>query len=56
MSFVALKGIEVGGEFFPPGSVIEAIPAEAVAWLLEAEAIEAIHSAAEKPAKKKGGK
>jgi len=56
MSFVALKGIEVAGVFYPPGSVIEAIPAEAVVWLLEAEAIERVEAAAEKPAKKKGGK
>jgi len=54
--FVAHKGVEIGGEYFTPGMIIESVPEEAVAWLLECGAIEEVEAGEAKPAKKKGGK
>lgn len=51
--YVAHKGIEIAGTYYTPGEIIKEVPAEAVAWLLECQAIEAVE-AAPKPAKKKG--
>lgn len=54
--YVAHKGVEIAGEYFTPGMLIESVPDEAVTWLLECGAIEPVDSAEAKPAKKKGGK
>lgn len=55
MAFVVHRGVTIGGEFFPPGSILETIPADA-GWLLEVGAVEEVETAENKPAKKKGGK
>lgn len=54
--FVVHKGIEIAGEFFTPGAILESIPEEAIDWLKECGAIEEVEGGEAKPAKKKGGK
>lgn len=55
--FVVHKGVEIAGEYFTPGMIIQAVPAEAEAWLIECGAIEPVEGEADKPApKRKGGK
>lgn len=56
MTWVAHKGVEIAGEYYTPGQLIEDVPAEAVAWLLECQAIEAVDAAPAAAPKKKGGK
>lgn len=55
MAFVVHRGVTIGGEFFPPGSVLEALPSGA-GWLVELGAVKEVETAEPKPAKKKGGK
>jgi hypothetical protein len=55
MTWVAHKGVEIAGEYFTPGQIIAEVPAEAVAWLTECGAIEAV-DAPEPAPKKKGGR
>ena len=54
--FVIHKGVEVAGEFLTPGMLTDQIPAEAVGWLVECGAIEAVDAAPAAAPKKKGGK
>ena len=54
MMYVTHKGIEVAGEYLPVGTLTEAIPADAIPWLLEIGAIEQVDAPA--PKTKKGGK
>lgn len=56
MTWVAHKGVEIAGEYYTPGQLIENVPAEAVAWLEECKAIEEVEASEAKRAKKKGGK
>ena len=57
MSFKVNKGVTIGGQFFPPGSELDAVPKGAEAWLIECGAIEPLEQVEAKPAaKKKGGK
>jgi hypothetical protein len=53
--FVIHKGVEVAGEYLTPGMLTDKIPAEAVAWLTECGAIEAVDAPGPAP-KKKGGR
>ena len=55
MAFVVHRGVTIGGEFFPPDSVLEALPSGA-GWLVELGAVKEVETAEPKPAKKKGGK
>jgi hypothetical protein len=54
--YIVNKGLEIAGEYHTPGAIIENIPAEAVAWLVQCGAIEEVDAIEAKPAKKKGGK
>lgn len=56
MTWVAHKGVEIAGEYFTPGQIIEDVPAGAVAWLVECGAIEEVETAVKPATKKKGGK
>lgn len=54
--YILHKGVEVAGLYLEPGQTVDVIPAEAIDWLIECGAIEAVQADA-KPAKtKKGGK
>jgi hypothetical protein len=54
--YIVNRGLEIAGEYHTPGAIIENVPAEAVAWLLECGAIEQVEASEAKSAKKKGGK
>lgn len=55
MPYVVHRGVTIGGDFFPPGSILEALHPDAD-WLVEVGALEEVETAEPKPAKKKGGK